>query len=307
MSAFRIATLEEYRCLHPDDDQIPPLVTDDGHISAVGTAHGRTIPVIGSTRPPVYDVSLHPLDGGSTRIYADDPNDVLAVICGKDYQDQLNRCRALMEQYAAIDDEHPEAPALRDELTADFAAETTFLGLICGAFVHRARAIAQGKINEQAQQDGRWEGLTVQEQKILVAAADTANPKAPVGVLRDAAFDDPRNPGQVILGKRGHWTADVDLVLNEVDYYPWSPIPIPLSSVLITGPDGEVYEDDISNLNLHIIGVTDADELLEELDELNVISLTIRPAVPVDALYREGYADAVTNRVNANKAASAEQ
>lgn len=307
MSAFRTATLEEYRCLHPDDDQIPPLITDDGHISAVGTAHGRTIPVIGTTRPPVYDVSLHPLDGGTTRIYADDPNDVLAVICGKDYQDQLDRCKALMEQYAAIDDDHPDAAALRNELTADFAAETTFLGLICGAFIHQARSIAQGKINEAAQQDGRWESLTPQEQQILTAAADTTNPKAPVGLLRDTTFDDPHNPGQVILGKRGHWTADVDLVLNEVDYYPWSPIPIPLSSVLITGPDGELYEDDVSNLNLRVIGVTDADGLLEQLDDLKVITLTVRPVVPVDPLYRDGYAEGVTNRVNANKAATAAQ
>jgi hypothetical protein len=307
VTTFRTATLEEYRCLHPDDDQIPPLITPDGHISAVGTAHGRTIPVIGSTRPPVYDVSLHPMDGSDIRIYADDPNDVLAVICGAEYQQQLDRCKDLIARYEAIDDETPNAATLREELTADFAAETTFLGLICGVFAHKARAIAQGKINNEAQQDGRWERLTPQEQEILISAADTSNPKAPIGVLRDAAFDDPNNPGQMIPGKRGSWTADVDLVLNEVDYYPWSPVPLPLSSVLIEGPNGEIYEDDVSNLNLRIISVYDADDLLEALDELNVISLTIRPVVPVDPLYRDGYADSVNNRVNANKAATAEQ
>ena len=48
----RTATVEDYRVLHPDQDWIPPLVTEDGDVTAVGTAHGRTIPIIGTTRPP---------------------------------------------------------------------------------------------------------------------------------------------------------------------------------------------------------------------------------------------------------------
>lgn len=305
MTSTQKTTVDDYKVLHPDFDHIPALVTEDGDVSAVGTAHGRTIPVIGSTRPPVFDVSLHPLDGGKTRIYADDPNEILAAICGDDYRTQLNRCQSIIDNYAKYDDDNDPDGHARRELEHDFAIETTYLGYIRGAFAHKARQVAQGKINDQAKQDGSWDTLSPQEQDVLTRAADTTSQSAPVGVLEDHEFTD--GDGNTFTGKRGTWRSNaVPLVLNEVDYEPWSVVPRPYSSVVIdyTTPEGEEqqFEDDISDLNLRIIRVEDAEELLHDLDELNAIKLTVRPAFPVDAMYRDYHANSVEERLERNRA-----
>lgn len=305
MADFRIATLDEYKTLHPDNDIIPPLVTDDGDVSAIGTAHGRTIPVVGSTRPPAFDVSLHPFNGGKTRIYADDADDVLAVICGEDYQRQLTRCRDLVDQYNALaDDDSVEADKTRREIQRDFDAETTFLVLIRGTVAHTGRAVAQGHINDAARQDGTWDALSDEEQNILTAAADTTSERAPIGVLQETTFINPDYPDQSVVGMRGTWTADVALVLNDADYYPWTEIPAPQSITQITGPDGEVYEDTTSELNLRRIRVANAEDLLDDLDTLGAMEMTVRPVVPVDPLYRGGYAESVNERVQRNRSAA---
>lgn len=301
MNEYRTATLEEYRCLHPDDDYVPPLVTDDGDVAAIGTAHGRTIPVVGSTRPPVYDVSLHPLDGGKTRIYADDPDDVLAMVCGEDYQQQLMLCRDLITEYNELGDGEDTAEQRRD-LRAAFDAESTFLGMIRGAFGHVARASAQARVNTTAKENGLWEQLTAQEQQILTDAADPNSQKAPIGVVGEAQFPDPDNPGMLFTGTRGYWTADVDLVLNEADYYPWTPIPGPLSEVTITDDDGNRFVDNTSDLNLKYIRVATAQDMLDDLEALDVITMKMRPVVPVDPIYREVYEEAVSKRVAHNRA-----
>lgn len=303
MTNFRLATLEDYRCLHPDNDYIPPLLTHDGHITAVGAAHGRVIPVIGATRPPIYDVSLHPLDQSDYRIYADSADDVLAVILGEPYQQQLAACKDLLNRYNQLGhDDLTGAPGA--DLRADFDAETTILCMIRGTFAHTARARAQDLINTWAKQDSRWDALTDQERDVLERAADLDSETAPIGIVKDMLIPDPTNPGVVLEGRRGTWTADVALVLNEVDYYPWSGVPPIYSAVTIAGPDGVGYLDDVSELNLHTIHVANADEFLEELYLLDVLDVTIRPAMPVDPIFRDTYEETVQQRVDTNRAAT---
>ena len=198
-------TVNDYRVLHPDKDRIPPLVTDDGDVTAVGTAHGRTIPIIGTTRPPIYDVSLHPLDGSKTRIYADDPHDVVGIICGQSYQRQYDRCMQLIDQYDQYNDDNDADFSQRFDMETEYVAEKVLLDYMRGAFVHKARAVAQAKINRTAQQDGRWDDLTPEQQAVLTRAADEGSEKAPVGVLEDEEFHDV--DGIAFMGKRGTWRA----------------------------------------------------------------------------------------------------
>lgn len=303
MSDYNV-TVNDYRVLHPDKDRIPPLVTNDGDITAVGTAHGRTIPIIGTTRPPIYDVSLHPFDGSKTRIYADDPHDIVSVICGKRYQQQYDRCMQLIEEYDQYNDDNDADYSHRFETESEYVAEKVLLDYMRGAFVHKARAVAQEKINSSAKQDGRWDKLTPEQQTVLTRAADVDSEKAPVGVLEDEEFHD--MDGVAFIGKRGTWrSADVPLVINETDYTPWQPVPRPRSvviteAVMEDGTKAE-YEDDFSELNLLTIPVEDVEEMLNKLRELDVIDMTIRPAYPVSKDFREWYEDTTNVRVRRNR------
>lgn len=305
MSEFRIATLDDYKTLHPDHDYIPPLVTDDGHVSAIGTAHGRTIPVIGSTRPPIFDVSLNPLDGSQVRIYADEADDVLAVLLGTEYQSQLARCKQIEANYMELSDSDQMGSA-GHTMREEFDSEVTLLGMIRGTFAHTARARAQQLVNDKAKASGAWEALTDQERTILEQAADMTSETAPVGIVKEMTIPDPTHPGHTLTGRVGSWGADVDLILNEVDYYPWCEVPPVFSQVTITDTKGNSYVDDSSKLNLRIIRVDSAEELLEDLGELGVISMTVRPAVPVDAIFRPNYAETVQARIDANLSAAAD-
>lgn len=305
MRPLPTTSLDDYRVLHPDFDVIPALITNDGDISAVGTAHGRTVPLIGSTRPAIFDVSLHPFDGGNMRIYADDLNDVLSVICGDDYRMQLDYCEQLIEQYDAITGDTVDEENRRQALHAEFQQATIDLCFIRGAFVHKARAVAQGKINDAARADGTWDALTDEEQEVLREAADIKADVAPVGVLEEALLDN-GDGSEPFVGHRGVWRANVPLVLNEVDYYPWSSVPRPTSITAVqVNADGggvETYLDTLSELNLRIIRVEVAEELFSDLQNLRVIGMTVRPALPVDSMFADYYRETTQARVERNRA-----
>src|SRR5699024_878225 len=103
------------------------------------------------------------------RIYADSADDVLAVILGEPYQQQLAACKDLLNRYNQLGpDDLTGAPGA--ELRADFDAETTILCMIRGTFAHTARARAQDLINTWAKQDSRWDALTDQERDVLERA-----------------------------------------------------------------------------------------------------------------------------------------
>lgn len=309
MSAEQLANPEDYWVLHPDYDHIPPLVTQDGDVDAVGTAHGRTIPMIGTIRPPVYDVSLHPFDGGNTRIYADDADEIMAVICGKPYRDQLNRCHQLSADYQLLNDDNDPDGSKRLEADGQFALEVGLLSYIRGTFAHKARAVAQRIINEKAREDGAWDKLSDEEKDVLTRAADAESDTAPVGVLEEAEITEANPDGttDTFTVTRGAWRSNhVPLVINEIDYFPWQEIPRPLSSTTVTtvAEDGEpeqTFQDTISELNLAVIPVDDSHDLLFRLRELGVINMAIRPDYAVSEPFRDWYADFTKRRVERNR------
>lgn len=291
----------EYRTVHPDTGHIPPLITHDGHIHAVGTAHGRTIPVVCSTRPPVFDVSFDRVLPEHIRVYADYAEDVLAAVCGVDYQERLARLYAIQEEYSGLDDETKAKRriAMLDE-SDRLNAQLTYLR---SDFAHQARLVAQGIINDAAKKDGRWDDLSDRERDVL-DRAEHSIATAPVGIVDEMMFANAN--GELIAGNRGSWRADVPLVVNDGDYYPYTTVPtVYFEATLVIG--GQEYSDNVSDLNARHIRVDSADNLLEDLDALGAITSTIRPVTPVDALYRDSYEATVAQRYSANLAAYGER
>lgn len=290
----------EYRTIHPDTGHIPPLITHDGHIHAVGTAHGRTIPVVCSTRPPVFDVSFDRVLPDHIRVYADYAEDVLAAVCGPDYQERLARLYGIQREYNDLDDAEKDKRrlVLLDE-SDRINAELTYLR---SDFAHQARLVAQAIINDAAKKDGSWDELSDREREVLDRAA-TSIASAPVGIVDEMLFANPN--GELFTGNRGVWRANVPLVVNDGDYYPYTTVPtVYFEATLVI--EGRKYSDNVSDLNARHIRVDSADNLLEDLDALGAITSTIRPVTPVDALYRDSYDETVRQRYAANLAAFGE-
>lgn len=310
MSTYTILTeVEGYRPLHPERDMIPPLVTMDGDTTAVGTAHGRTVPVIGSTRPPVYDVSVHPFDGSCRRVYADDADDVLAVLCGEDYQRQLGITREALEKSTEAElttmmAENPSEEEIQAtyDLTLEAQAEIGLLSVIRGTGIQRWRQKAQEIINNQAETDGRWDELTDGERKVLTDAANPDSDTFPVGIPEPGMIVD--TYGELHEGIRGVWRAHVPLVLNEADFLPWTGQPWPISEETIVTPEGEEIVAVGTFSNLRVIHCDSAENTLHDLNNLHVFNVTVRPVIPVDEPYREWEREQMEKRVAANKAAA---
>lgn len=308
MSTYTILTeVEGYRPLHPERDMIPPLVTMDGDTTAVGTAHGRTVPVIGSTRPPVYDVSVHPFDGSGRRVYADDADDVLAVLCGEDYQRQLGITREALEKSteAELTTMMAEKPSEEEiqatyDLTLEAQAEIGLLCVIRGTGIQRWRQKAQEIINTQAKQNGRWDALTDKEREVLIDAANPNSDTFPVGIPEPGLIEAP--DGRTIEGIRGVWRAHVPLVLNEADFLPWTGQPWPQFEETITTADGEENVAVGTLSNTRVIHCDSAESTLHDLDNLHVLDVTIRPVIPVDDAYRDWAQEKMEDHVAANKA-----
>lgn len=283
----------EYGTVHPDTSLTPPLVTHDGHVSAVGTAHGRTIPVVGATRPPRMDVSFDKLTDDHTRIYADHADDVLAVMCGPEYQSRITRLRELRETFDnAVLDENSTVDVAALERESDKLNYA--LGLLRGNIAHQGRCLAQQAINDEARANGTWDSLTDEERSILERSTSVDNP-APVGILAQMqAQDDEGNLVDII---RGTWTADVALVVNNADYLPWARVAPIYSEARVPLPGGQVAVDNTSDLNVRRIRIDDADDLLQDLADLGVVDMTIRPVTPVDALHRGYYLENIDSRL----------
>lgn len=285
----------EYGTVHPDSSTIPPLVTHDGNVSAVGTAHGRTIPVVGATRPPRMDVSFDRITDDHTRIYADHADDVLAVMCGPEYQSRITRLRELRGMFdtATVD---PDSAVDVSALERESDRLNYGLGLLRGNIAHQGRCVAQGIINDAARSDGTWATLTDEERTILERSTGVDNP-APVGIL--AQMQAEGEDGDLVEITRGTWTADVPLVVNNADYLPWASVVPVYSEARINLPDGTPAVDNTSDLNVRRIRVADADDLLQDLADLNVVDMTVRPVTPVDALHRGYYLDNLERRMAA--------
>ncbi|MGM5595118.1 hypothetical protein QZG57_09560 [Corynebacterium glucuronolyticum] len=301
-----------YKVLHPEEDKIPPLVTMDGDIKGAGKKHGRLVPMIGSTRPPVYDVSIHPFDGSKVRVYADDPDSVLAALLGEEYQDQLLRAEeavlvaaeamaVIREKDAPTDEEMQKT----DELFQQSQAEVGLLSVIRSEGVHRYRQKAQEIINDQARSDGRWDALTDIERQILTEAADPAGETIPIGIPEPGAFQ--TDDGQIVRGNFGVWRADVPLVLNELDYYPWTQYVAPRSEQTFVSADGEEMVAVGVESILPIIHSGSAEKTVAKLNELGVFDVTIRPHIPVDGPFRDYEKKMIEERLARNRAEAAEE
>lgn len=288
-----ISDPKQYRTVHPDKDLVPPLVTHDGHVSAVGTAHGRTIPVVGRTRATRLDVSFDRLTDDHTRVYADHADDVLAVLGGEEYQARITRLRQLRSTFDQ---------AVQDGVGADNDAELAHqsdvlnleLALLRGNIAHQARCVAQQIINTAARANGTWGTLTDEERSILERSTNVNGP-APVGVPEPMQVED--GEGNLVEIMRGTWTAEVPLVVNNADYLPWGRVAPVYSELRLTLPDGTVVADNVSDLNVRRIRVDSADDMLQDLDTLGVVEMTVRPVTPVDTLHRDYYLESVERRL----------
>jgi hypothetical protein len=303
LTTFTFSTRESYAQSDPFYLN-PPMMTDDGHTQAV--AHGnRTIPMVGSLRLPYIDISLadfnedpvtaplrNPADG--CRVYADDFEDAFATYAGVDCQEAV----ATIRSYEAGGDATVE--------------ETAHANLVLRAYRSRyalaAAAIAQRKINARAQSTndpdsdseyepmaGLWGTLSDEEQKILT---DNARPPydpsgaivtpAAQGIVVDwdlsDSLENPDAPPAIV--KRGSWSADVPLVVCEQNYWPLGNA-MPLWETTIVEHGGHKIRAETSGNTIKTIRVGSSEEFFEDLNDLGVIIMTVRPPYPLDSYFRE--------------------
>lgn len=235
----------------------PPIVVTDGEHTEIGAAHGRVLPLIGHRRPYIYDVSLP----DKRRVYADTPEDAIAVIIGGDYAEKL---AALRDLESSID---------------DTAIDEAWLALASLRHAHadRLRLALQQQINDLAQRDGAWDHLDDEEQQQLTKAADSDGPY-PVGVLEEIPFVDEED--NLCTRMAGVWSARVSLVLNTGDYDPYSNTPLPLSEMT---RDGVVVPGDP---NLVVLDIGDSAVYLESLEKAGWLTMSVLPAEQPDPIFR---------------------
>lgn len=240
----------------------PPVVVVDGAHTEVGAAHGRVLPLIGNKRPYTYDVSL----SDHRRVYADTPEDAVAVIIGGDYADLLAQARELEDSGDAG------------------ATDRVWIELVRRRHKHadELRLALQQQTNELARRDGRWAALDDSERGQLESAADPDGPY-PVGIETETPFlDEDGNTGTTW---QGLWFADVPLVLNTGDYAPFSDAVEPESCLTEAGPDGTPVVV-AGDPNLIRLDISDSVTYLESLERCGVIVLTIRAPEQPDPIFR---------------------
>lgn len=252
----RPISIEDATQLDPSEIA-PPIVVTDGEHTEIGAAHGRVLPLIGNRRPYIYDVSLP----DRRRIYADTPEDVIAVLLGGDYPEKLAELRAL------------------ESSTDDKATDEVWLTLATLRHAHadRLRLNLQQQINDLAQRDGAWDRLDEAERDQLTKAADPDGPY-PVGVLEETPFVDEDNN----IGTRlqGFWSARVSLAMNTGDYEPYSNTPRPVSEMT---RDGVVVPGDP---NMVVLDITDSVAYLNSLEKASWLKVSVLPAEQPDPMFR---------------------
>jgi hypothetical protein len=240
----------------------PPVVVLDGDRTEVGAAHGRVLPLIGNKRPFTYDISLP----DRSRVYADTPEDAIAVIIGGDYAELLAQLRDL-----------------EDSGDKD-ASEQVWVELVRRRHKHAddLRLSLQQQINDLARRDRRWDALDDSERAQLESAADPEGPY-PVGIETEAPFLD--EDGQTSVGWQGMWFAEVPLVVNSGDYAPFSDATEPVSCLTKPGTDG-VPVVVPGDPNLIRLDIADSITYLESLERCGHAVLTIRPSEQPDPIFR---------------------
>ena len=289
MPTFTFSTRESYAAADPFILN-PPMVTDDGDDPLIDHGH-RLIPLVGGLRHPYIDVSFADFnDDDNTRpvrvpapnfrVYADDYEDAFAAFAGPDCQDAVMTLRAL----EAGEDVRPE-----DAADADLLLQFTR-----SRFAIPAATIAQRKINERAKKPvgegdydplaGTWDTLSDEEKDILTANAqspynDQGRLSAPVaqGIVVDWDLAAPGDEPKVV--KRGSWSARVPLVVCEQNYWPIGNA-IPLWETMLAEFNGRTLQTETNGAVVKTIHVTDSQQFIEDLTDLDVISTTVRSPKP---------------------------
>ncbi|MDN5757150.1 MAG: hypothetical protein L0H59_01255 [Tomitella sp.] len=303
---FPTITAEDAHTYDPRHNA-PPVVTSDGDVQAVGEAHGRIAPLVGSYRPYIYDVALR--DG--RRIYADTVDDVLSVMLGARYGEVT---QALWQAEASappapaestshvasdIDWETPvdtEDAATTDDVAAfdaymDAAQQISRYHVELAGLRYKhadqTRIMLQQDINADARADDSWDALTDEQRAELETAADPDG-KAPAGVLteRPTMVEDDDGMPQPGTITRGVWFAEVPLAVNTGDYAPWTNLPFPESALLRADDSGEEIEMG-THQNLVILRVDTPDDYLTSLTEAETLTMTVTSPQPPDDFFRE--------------------
>ncbi|MFI9507169.1 hypothetical protein [Nocardia sp. NPDC052566] len=235
------------------------MVTD-GASTTVG--HGRLLPLVGNRRPYQYDVRLP----DSQRIYADTPEDVIAVIVGGDYA-QLVAAAADLEESSdqdAIDAVRIERVRLRHR------------------HADQVRLRLQQEINEHARRDHSWDTLDPAERQQLESAADPDG-TYPVGIPTEQPMIN--DSGSVDTVWRGMWFTKIQLVVNTGDYMPFSDALIPESHYAEPDSDGRLVVV-AGDPNLVLLDISDEVAYLNSLQTCGYAEVTIREVEQPDPHFR---------------------
>ncbi|AZI65519.1 hypothetical protein [Rhodococcus sp. NJ-530] len=286
-----------------------PLVIDDGHVHAVGEAHGRLVPMVGQIRPFLYDAAFE-----GVRVYADRVDDVLAVMLGDRYAELTAALDELDLHPVPAPDESDLEPV--DEIAAVaglppgddlgesvseaelavFAAHMAYkdkqarikyeMALIRRRHADGQRVRLQSAINDEAHADGSWLVMTDEQRALLLSAGDP-NGQSPAGVIEEVPISIDGVDGTLIQTtvERGVWTADTRLVVNTGDYSPWEPIPFPESAIIRLDEHDEEVEVQTRS-NLVILRIDTPDDYLESLSDAGLVHLKVTPTEQPDDFFR---------------------
>lgn len=301
--AFRVITAAEANEVNPAHC-CPPVCTDDAAITIIGKRHGgRVLPLVGNTRPFIYDVTVV---GTDQRIYADRITDLLCVLIGDEYA-------ALTEQIDNLDvTEHPlpaPGPGLGDLLPTDLAAAMPYdtddsddttdftrrqqvmdllydLALLRSQHANLIRLELQSAINTAAVDDGTWETLSANEREELTLSA-SPDGGFPLGIPAEVPIvdfaDDEVRPATMI---RPEWRASTPLVINTGNYAPWTVAPYISAIRLVEQPDGSLIEY-ATRENMPELVIDSETEYVQSLVTVGVLTLEERPPYQLDGVFAD--------------------
>lgn len=280
----------------------PPTITHDASHGHVGAAHGRVIPLVGLYRPYIYDLAANKITDNDLRIYADTAEDAIGVLVGAQLPQVLAELASveaslpanpaevdILDQASLLllgDEAAADAPPMTDEQNEAHGQYLEALdrhddlrvqaaGLI-GGHADSVRCKAQAEINAAARQDGRWDKLTEEERQHLEWAADIGpDGRFPTGLPQMVPFfnDDGEESGTVM---RGVWEADVPLVCNRGNYFPWNEALPPESMAEAEDEDGDAYLVP-GEPNLVWLNIDSPQDYLDSLVAAGLVDLETRP------------------------------
>ncbi|WP_347956202.1 hypothetical protein [Gordonia aichiensis] len=284
----------------------PPMCTTDAKKTGVGAAHGRVLPLVGNTRPYLYDVTIV---GTDDRIYADRLTDVLGVLIGEQYFALAEQIDALGVRdttddgaSASVGDLFP--PEIAAAAEPDEDEPTPFdsperirahqelqnllyeMALLRTAFAARIRITLQQAINADAVASGLWDQLTDFEKEELTVSA-TEGGGFPIGIPAEVpVVINAETAPQTVLMVRPEWRAETRLVINTGDYNPWTDAPTIETIRQATDADGEVF-DYPTDENVVSLTIDTEEELIDSLVQAGFLTCETRPAYQLSDLYTE--------------------